>query len=770
MKWKRILAIGLSAVTIMSAVPEAGIIAYADTEMEVTDDEGEETDIQAGSADIEQENTEAEQEISIMDENQATEEAAETELTIDTADMTGQAEESAEENIEAMGLFSDDAEKTAEADSEYGAIVGSGTIPDETNSTEITWTVYDSGKLVLGGTGVTPDWSPWFNYKETITDVIIGDGITALGERNFINYPALKTVTIQGDLSKIGSSAFEGCKKLKNITVTGATNKAGLRVLTLGECVFKDCTGLETAEINGNFMTNKNAFEGCTSLRSIKVKESSIIMLREYTFLNCTALTEAELPGSRSKSIGESAFNGCTSLKKFDFSDVSSIGKFAFSNCSSLESMKIPDKITTIAEGAFYGCSGLKSIEIPKNVKTIEKSAFMKCSGIQTLKIPGTVTEIGESAFARCTGLKELDIEEGVQKVADAAFAECSSLKTLILPKSVTDFAKYFVTDYRPITRICYRGTREQWIAAGLNGDNFYNARICFEYQPDHQHQMIVQSYVYPNSCTLPGTRETFCKLCGYVESSEEIPAQGHNWSTESIEKSTCTKDGVTHFVCTRCGEKKDEAIPAGHSFSGWKKTADATVFSAAVETRICAGCGKKETRTTGNRLAPAMSVNVTKFPLQTKQKTKVLKVTGLAKGDSVAAWKSSNTKVAKVSGKADGTCTITAGKKTGKATITVTLKSGLEKKITVTVQKKAVNTTKITGVAKKASLQKGKTLALRPTVTPLTSLQKVTYKSSNKKVATVTSKGVITAKKKGNVKITVKSGKKSYTVKVTVK
>ena len=54
--------------------------------------------------------------------------------------------------------------------------------------------------------------------------------------------------------------------------------------------------------------------------------------------------------------------------------------------------------------------------------------------------------------------------------------------------------------------------------------------------------------------------------------------------------------------------------------------------------------------------------------------------------------------------------------------------------------------------------------------VTPLTSLQKVTYTSSNKKVATVTSKGVIRAKKKGTAVITVKSGSRTVKCKVTVK
>ena len=709
MRWKQMLAIGLSAVTMMSAVPGEAVHVYAAAKTEVTKERVEKTSKEASA-------------------------------------------------------------KAAVTTSEYGSKVDSGTISDETSGTEITWTVYDSGKLVIDGTGVTPDWQPWFENKENIKDVIIGEGITALGERNFIECPELRTVTIQGNLSKIGSGAFERCKKLKNITVTGATNAANIKVLTIGSCAFKDCTGLENAEFTGNFVTEYNAFEGCTSLQSVKVKESKMIMLGAYTFLNCTALTEADLPSSNGKLIGEEAFSNCTALKKFDFSDVRSLGKFAFDNCSSLESIKIPSTWDTIAEGAFYECSGLKNIDIPENIKTIGNKAFQRCSGIKTLKIPGTVTSIGEWAFAGCTALEEFDIEEGVQTIGDLAFAGCENLQTMILPKSISNFPDKFVTDYQPIKRICYRGNREEWSKANLSSDNFYNAGVYFGYVPNHQHQMITRSYTYPGSCTLAGTKKTFCELCGYEESSEEIPAQGHNWKVESTQKATCTKAGVKHLVCTRCSEKKDETIPAGHNFSAWKTTTDATVFSAAIQTRTCSGCGKKETRTTGKKLSPTMKVNATKLPLKVKQKTKVLKVTGLAKGDSVATWKSSNTKAATVSGNANGTCTIKAGKKTGKTTITVTLKSGLKKNITITVQKKAVKTTKVTGVAKKASLKKGKTLTLKPAVTPLTSLQKITYKSSNKKVATVTSKGVVKAKKKGTTVITVKSGSKTAKCKITVK
>ncbi|MDY3730562.1 MAG: Ig-like domain-containing protein, partial [Candidatus Choladocola sp.] len=203
------------------------------------------------------------------------------------------------------------------------------------------------------------------------------------------------------------------------------------------------------------------------------------------------------------------------------------------------------------------------------------------------------------------------------------------------------------------------------------------------------------------------------------------------------------------------------------HSFGEYKTVKAATVFESGLKERTCA-CGQKESQIIG-KLTPALNVAVTKLPLKVKQSTTKLKVTGMENGDSVKSWKSSNTKIFKVSGKANGTCKITAGSKTGKATLTITLASGLQKKVTVTVQSGTVKTTKITGLKSTLTLAKGKKTTLKPVLTPFTSQQKITYSSSNKKVATVSSKGVVTAKAAGTAKITVKSGSKKVTVKVTV-
>lgn len=244
-----------------------------------------------------------------------------------------------------------------------------------------------------------------------------------------------------------------------------------------------------------------------------------------------------------------------------------------------------------------------------------------------------------------------------------------------------------------------------------------------------------------------------------------------HTWDEGKITTaSTCTKKGTKTFTCTVCGKTKNQEVSVvAHKFTTWKTTTAATALAPAKQTHKCSTCGKTETRNYGNKLKPSIKVNISSILLKTRQKTTLLRVSGLAKGDSIVSWKSSNTNIAKVYRRSNGTCTIQAGTRSGKAIITIALRSGLKKNITVTVQKTTVKTTKITGVATSLKLKRNQKATLKPVLQPLTSGEKITYKSSNTKIAIVNSKGQITARSKGTATITVTSGRKSVRCKVIV-
>ena len=270
-------------------------------------------------------------------------------------------------------------------------------------------------------------------------------------------------------------------------------------------------------------------------------------------------------------------------------------------------------------------------------------------------------------------------------------------------------------------------------------------------------------------TCTKNGTKTATCTKCGDVK-KENIPAIGHKEEVIPEVAPTCGKAGLTEGLkCSVCGEilKKQTEKPATgkHKYSAYKITKAATALRTGSKMRICSVCNKEETASI-KKLPATIKLNTTSIVLKVKQSTTKVKVRGLAKGDAVASWKSGNTKLVKVtnSGK------ITAGKKAGTTNVTITLRSGKKAVVKVKVQKRAVRTTRIMGVPAKAKLKVGKRLLLRPELLPITSVQPVTYTTSNKKVATVAKNGVIIAKKAGKVKITVKSGVKKFVLTLTVK
>lgn len=160
---------------------------------------------------------------------------------------------------------------------------------------------------------------------------------------------------------------------------------------------------------------------------------------------------------------------------------------------------------------------------------------------------------------------------------------------------------------------------------------------------------------------------------------------------------------------------------------------------------------------------ATAITLNATSQKL-TEGKTVTLAAT-VTPADTTDAvvWTSSNTKVATVS--ADGVVTAV---KEGTAVITATA-GNVKATCKITVSKAVVKVTKVSVTASARNIAAGKKIQLKAAVAPSKATNKaVTWKSSNTKVATVSSKGVVTfSKKAGGKKVTItataKDGSKKY-------
>ena len=305
-------------------------------------------------------------------------------------------------------------------------------------------------------------------FGSQVTEYIIGDDVTSIGDYAFYGCSSLTSVTIPNSVTSIGNRAFYGCGSLTSVTlnssaVVGKTYTSssniniknifgsqvteyiiGDDVTSIGGYAFGDCTALTSVTI-GNSVTSIGdyAFQGCTGLTSVTIP-NSVTSIGERAFEGCSGLTSVTI-GNSVTSIGSSAFSGCSGLTSVTIpNSVTSIGNYAFNGCSGLTSVTIGNSVTSIGDGAFFGCSSLTSVTLNSNAVTSKNYSYNSNlqnkfgSQVTEYIIGDDVTSIGDYAFSGCSGLTSVTIGNSVTSIGEWAFYGCSGLTSVTIPNSVT--------------------------------------------------------------------------------------------------------------------------------------------------------------------------------------------------------------------------------------------------------------------------------------------------------------------------------------------
>ena len=324
-------------------------------------------------------------------------------------------------------------------------------------------------------------------------------------------------------------------------------------------------------------------------------------------------------------------------------------------------------------------------------------------------------------------------------------------------------------------------------------GEKTFTCSICGDKKTEkvsatgHQHTEIRNKK--EATCKEEGySGDTWCKDCGKKILSGQAIAktEDHSWNQGEITKEpTCKEKGEKTFTCSICGNTKTEKVSTtDHQHMEIRNQKNPTCKEAGYSgDTYCADCGVKIF--SGQTIAKTKNHNwdggvITTEPTCTErgEKTFTCTICGNtntkkvnATGHSYGAYKVVKEPTNKRKGLKSKTCSV-CGKIVYEA-IPKTNFSPTDSSETNPDQNPQTSqktTRKIKLNRRKLTLKKGKSFRLKVTLTPADSQDKITYKTSNKKIATVSKTGKIKAKKKGKVKITVISGKKKAVCTVKVK
>ena len=324
-------------------------------------------------------------------------------------------------------------------------------------------------------------------------------------------------------------------------------------------------------------------------------------------------------------------------------------------------------------------------------------------------------------------------------------------------------------------------------------GEKTFTCSVCGDEKTEkisatgHQHTEIRNKK--EATCKEEGySGDTWCKDCGKKILSGQAIAktEDHSWNQGEITKEpTCKEEGEKTFTCSICGNTKTEKVSTtDHQHMEIRNQKNPTCKEAGYSgDTYCADCGVKIF--SGQTIAKTKNHNwdggvITTEPTCTErgEKTFTCTICGNtntkkvnATGHRYGAYKVVKEPTNKRKGLKSKTCSV-CGKIVYEA-IPKTNFSPTDSSETnpdPNPQTSQKTTRKIKLNRRKLTLKKGKSFRLKVTLTPADSQDKITYKTSNKKIATVSKTGKIKAKKKGKVKITVISGKKKAVCTVKVK
>jgi len=406
-------------------------------------------------------------------------------------------DEYAFENMAVTAYYpADDETWTEEVRQNYGGSVDWKTCVRGTCGDGLSWLLDDTGMLTISGNGQMDDYTaeapaPWHAEAEGITNVVVGSGVTSVGDYAFSGCTNLTEISFSGSAPAFGANAFDGVMATAYYVNDGTWTEDMLLDYggditwvspdgICGEGVYWTLADGELTIFGNGAMENdyrpwEDQREAITSI----VVKSGVTHIGNYVFRDCYYVQSVTLEEGI-RTVGSGAFESCNQLTSITFPDsLTRIESSAFADCSALSQVRFGSGLQQINNHAFRGCS-LVSVTLPASITAIEGGAFAYCHDLQNIyveagnerfysedgivfsvydedviylkmypagrtghyDVPANVRQIEGNAFDGAA-LSSVTIPDSVEYLNYAAFQECRNLTNVSLSSGITEIPNW---------------------------------------------------------------------------------------------------------------------------------------------------------------------------------------------------------------------------------------------------------------------------------------------------------------------------------------
>ena len=347
----------------------------------------------------------------------------------------------------------------------------------------LTWSISEDGTLTISGKGAIKDFSeeetsPWYEFRNDITKVIIGNDVSHIGNNAFYWHNNLTSVVIGSSVTTIGDCAFQFCSRLTEIVNYQKTPQIVEEMRIMGEHwgvfgrLYKpNCTlwvpagsveAYRSADVWSGFHKTGVIGDPNSIPTGIGGKEGAVKWVLDddgiLTISGTGNMPFYNIYGTRhgQPTHPEWYWIANSILHVVIKEGVNNISYYAFWGCANIISIIIPASVTNI--GSFPECAVINVVAgnlnysssdgILFNKKQTELIKYPPSKQGEAYIIPNSVSEIFSSAFTGNANLTSITIPNSVTIIGDNAFWNCKGLTEIInhqtTPQKIFSFNSLF--------------------------------------------------------------------------------------------------------------------------------------------------------------------------------------------------------------------------------------------------------------------------------------------------------------------------------------